>query len=232
MILAIYRCSPSISINTRLFAYCRLPASLLHVTCFVTTTRLALSKLWRSFFSVVARVNMLPRSTQKYPAKGHSQSCYKVSASGNEELCVKSDEIHSLLFVVYVVQHCQHRLYCLVRDIEVLGQMPPRNRRLGRLLLFFSLAGRRLRLAFGLHWSFLLLGGEYKPVDTGNQVEQQGNHPGARQLPRGHTHAAQRRSREGHDPLRVVGEPAIWEPEHRLLCVPEGHQVLWRFREE
>jgi hypothetical protein len=41
---------------------------------------LALSKLWRSAFSVVARVNMLPRTIPKYPAKGHSLSCYKVSA--------------------------------------------------------------------------------------------------------------------------------------------------------
>ena len=54
---------------------------------------------FRSFgdlYPVVARVNMLPRRSPNDSAKGLSLSCYKVSASSNEELCVKLREIHIL----------------------------------------------------------------------------------------------------------------------------------------
>lgn len=40
---------------------------------------------------------MLPRTIQKHPAKGHSQSCYKVSAPAMKDFASNLDEIHPLI---------------------------------------------------------------------------------------------------------------------------------------
>lgn len=63
-------------------------------------------------------------------------------------------------------------------------------------------------------------------------VDQQREHARARELPGGDGNASQGSSREGDDPLGVVGEPAVRQPEHGLRGVPEGDDVLRRAGEE
>lgn len=111
----------------------------------------------------------------------------------------------------------------------------PALRLLLRLLAPRRGSGRLVRLfAGGLDGGFLgLCGrrrrprGNQKLKDAAEHVANKHNERRAGQLPRGDADAAHGASREGYDPFRVVGEPAVRQPEHGLLGVPEGQGVLW-----
>lgn len=71
-----------------------------------------------------------------------------------------------------------------------------------------------------------------QPKHSRKGVNQKREDARARELPGGDGNASQGRSRKRDDPLGVVGEPAVRQPEHGLRGVPEWDDVLRRAGEE
>ena len=101
-----------------------------------------------------------------------------------------------------------------------------------QFLLALALPGPCPRRGHRLLLFLRLLARSDEPQDAHHRVYYERQHARARPLPHGDADAAQRRPREGHEPLDVVGEPSVRQPEHGLLAVPHWQGPLYAARRD